>query len=367
MDLRLLGWNAHWRDLFAPYVSDSLSPGRVIAEHRGGYIVESERGARGAVLGGRLRHHAATRSALPAVGDFVAVRLAKEGSGDGPAVIDGVLQRRTAFIRRTAGTRSDDQVIAANVDVVFVMLGLDHDFNVRRVERYLAAVWDSGATPVVLLNKSDLCERLDPRTDDLRRAGMGVAVHPLSALHADGFDALWPYLREGTTVGVVGSSGVGKSTLLNRLLGREAQTTADVRAHDSRGRHTTTHRELFVLPEGGIVIDTPGMREFQLSASSDLSEHSNADGVETVFGEIEQLAERCRFTDCTHESEPGCAVREAVEQGRLTAERLASYEKLMKELRYEAARSDPSARGERKRVGRIGAKAARRMYRERRR
>jgi ribosome biogenesis GTPase len=282
-------------------------------------------------------------------------------------VIDAILPRRTAFVRRAAGTRSDDQVIAANVDFVFVMLGLDHDFNVRRVERYLAAVWDSGATPVVLLNKADLAEDLDTRVDDLRLAGTGVAVHAISALHANGLNVLRSYLREGITVGVVGSSGVGKSTLLNRLLGREAQTTADVRAHDSRGRHTTTHRELFVLSEGGIVIDTPGMREFQLSASGDGGEYSSGGGVETVFGEIERLAERCRFSDCTHEGEPGCAVREAVEQGQLAADRLASYEKLMKELRYEEARSDPSAQGERKRVGRIGAKAARRMYRERRR
>jgi ribosome biogenesis GTPase / thiamine phosphate phosphatase len=365
MDLRLLGWNAHWRDLFASYISDLLDPGRVVAEHRGAYIVETEQGARNAVIAGRLRHRAATRSALPTVGDFVGLRAVGDAS-DGPGVIDAVLPRRTAFTRRAAGTRSDDQVIAANVDVVFVMLGLDNDFNVRRVERYLAAVWDSGATPVVLLNKSDLCEDLDARMDDLRLGGTGVAVHALSALHADGLNALRPYLREGFTIGVVGSSGVGKSTLLNRLLGREAQSTAVVRAHNSRGRHTTTHRELFVLPEGGIVIDTPGMREFQLSTSSD-SGDSEAGGVETVFSEIERLAEGCRFSDCAHEGEPGCAVREAVEQGRLGTDRLASYEKLLKERRYEEARSDASAQSERKRVGRIGSKAARRMYRERRR
>lgn len=358
MDLRVLGWNARWRDLFAPYISDRLDPGRIIAEHRGAYVVETELGARAAVLGGRLRHQTKTRDELPAVGDFVAVRLSKEAGGDGPAVVDALLPRRTAFIRRGAGTRSDDQVIAANVDVVFVMLGLDHDFNVRRVERYLAAVWDSGATPVLLLNKSDVCEMLDDRAADVQRAGIGVAVHALSALNGDGLHALSQYLREGVTIGIVGSSGVGKSTLLNRLLGRDAQTTADVREHDSRGRHTTTHRQLFVLPEGGLVIDTPGMREFQLSSF---------DGVETVFADIDELAAQCRFGDCTHTGEPGCAVRDAIEQGRLDRDRRAAYEKLMKELRYEEARSDPSLSGERKRIGRISAKAIRRMYRERRR
>ena len=364
MDLRLLGWDARWRDLFESYRSDHLSPGRVVAEHRGAYAVEGTSGARSAALGGRLRHRATTRGDLPAVGDFVAVRQSGEAA-DGPALIDAVLPRRTAFMRRAAGTRSESQIIAANVDIVFVMLGLDHDFNVRRVERYLAAVWDSGATPVVLLNKSDLCHNVEERTDELQQAAIGIAIHALSALNADGLADVRPYLREGLTAGVVGSSGVGKSTLLNRLLGREAQPTAAVRTHDSRGRHTTTHRELFVLPEGGIVIDTPGMREFQLSAET--VHDGDRGGVDAVFADIEQLSEECRFSDCTHQGEPGCAVRKAVEQGHLEADRLESYEKLTKELRYEEARSDPSALGERKRLGRIGAKALRRMNRERRR
>jgi ribosome biogenesis GTPase len=349
--------------VFESSLSEHLTPGRVVAEHRGAYQIETTAGGCGAALGGRLRHEASTRSDLPAVGDFVAVRFSGPGS---PAVIDAVLPRRTAFVRRAAGSRSDDQVIAANVDVVFVVLGLDHDFNVRRAERYLAAVWDSGATPVVLLNKSDLCDGTDVRIQELKDAAIGVGVHAISALNADGFDTFQPYLREGVTVGVVGSSGVGKSTLINRLLGRDVQTTAEVREHDSRGRHTTTHRELFVLPRGGILVDTPGMREFQLSASMD-EERGRAGGIGTVFADIARLAAQCRFTDCAHGSEPGCAVRDAVAWGQLDPDRLASYEKLMKELRYEEARSDPSALGERKRLGRIGAKAIRQMKRERRR
>jgi len=358
MDLHVLGWNARWRDLFEPYLSKQLSPGRVVAEHRDAYRVETQTGERGASLAGRLRHSATRRSELPAVGDFVALRLSGHQAEDGAAVVEAVLPRRTAFVRRAAGRNSEDQVIAANVDTIFVVLGLDHDFNVRRAERYLAAVWESGATPVVLLNKSDLCETVAARLEDVRRIAIGVDVHAVSALNLDGLDAVRQYLAEGATIGVVGSSGVGKSTLLNQLLGRDVQPTAAVRVHDSHGRHTTTGRELFVLEHGGVVIDTPGMREFQLSASA------GGDGVESVFTDIEQLAAECRFGDCAHQGEPGCAVRQAVERGQLDADRLASYEKLLKELRYEEARSDPSALNERKRVGRIGAKALRRMYRE---
>jgi len=262
-----------------------------------------------------------------------------------------VLPRKTVLMRRAAGERPDDQIIAANIDVVFVMLGLDHDFNLRRLERYLAAVWESGATPVVLLNKSDLCEEIDTRLDEVRRAAIGVDVHVLSALTADGADALQPYLQEGVTIGFVGSSGVGKSTLLNRLLGRDAQATNDVRGHDSRGRHTTTHRELFALRGGGFVIDTPGMREFQLSSADA--------GVDSVFADIDALAAQCRFADCSHGTEPGCAVREAVAGGHLGADRLAAYDKLLRELRYQESREDPSAALERKRRDRLGARAIR--------
>ena len=350
MNLDLLGWNAHWRDLFEPYLQDNLTPGRVVAEHRGAYRIETGAGERAGVLGGRLRHHAARRLDLPAVGDFVAVRLP---DGDGAVAVDAVLPRRTALVRRAAGDRPDDQVIAANIDFVFVMMALDNDFNIRRVERYLAAVWESGASPVVLLNKTDLCDDVDGRVEELRGVAIGVDVHAISALTADDLAALQRYVRPGVTLGFVGSSGVGKSTLLNRLLGREAQTTAGVREHDSRGRHTTTHRELFVLPEGGLVIDTPGMREFQLSNAED--------GVDAVFADIEALAAGCRFSDCAHRQEPGCAVRAAIERGDLDAARLDAYEKLLKELRYEESRDDASIALERKRQGRIASKAIKQM------
>ena len=337
----------------------SLFSGRVIAVHRDAYRISTESGERAGVLAGRLRHETTRRSDLPAVGDYVSIRLPP---GEGPAVIEAVRPRKTALMRRAAGDRPDDQVIAANLDIVFVMVGLDHDFNVRRVERYLAAVWESGATPVVLLNKADVCPDVAGRLAELRRAAIGVDVHALSAATAEGVEAILPYLLEGRTAGVVGSSGVGKSTLLNRLLGHDAQVTSAVRDHDSRGRHTTTHRELFVLPGGGCIIDTPGMREFQLSSVSGAGD--GIDGVESVFADIEALAAQCRFEDCGHQQEPGCAVREAVAGGQIDAGRLASYEKLLKELRYEASRDDPAAARERKRLGRIGSKDIKRMYRD---
>jgi ribosome biogenesis GTPase len=356
MDLHVLGWNAHWRDLFLPFVSQSLVPGRVVVEHRDAYRIETESGERFGALAGRLRHRAERRSDLPAVGDFVAIRLPEDQAGDGPAMVEAVLPRRTTFVRRAAGARHDDQVIAANIDTIFVMTGLDHDFNVRRIERYLAAVWESGASPVVLLNKADLCTDVEQKIDDARAVAIGVDVHVVSALTADGVDALAGYWREGVTVGFVGSSGVGKSTLLNRLLGHDVQATAGVRAHDSRGRHTTTHRELFVLPQGGLVIDTPGMREFTLS---------DADGgLDAVFADIDGLAAHCRFADCAHLSEPGCAVVDAAGRGEISVDRLAAFRKLLKELRYEESRGDQTAAAERKRRGRIGAKAIRRMKRE---
>jgi len=315
---------------------------RIVAQHRDAYRISTPAGERNGVLAGRLRHETSRHSDLPAVGDFVGIRLSE---GDGPAVIDAVLPRRTVLMRRAAGERPDDQIIAANIDIVFVVLGLDHDFNVRRVERYLAAIWEGGATPVVLLNKSDLCDDVGTKLEELRGVAIGVDAHVLSALNAEGLEAIAAYLKDGVTVSFVGSSGVGKSTLLNRLLGRDAQATKDVREHDSRGRHTTTHRQLFVLPGGASVIDTPGMREFQLTDEA---------GLESVFADVEALAARCRFADCAHGDEPGCAVREQIDPHRL-----ASYHKLLRELRYEESRVDPAAAAERKRRDREGAKAVR--------
>ena len=331
MKLTLLGWNQTLSAAFETYAKAGLCPGRVIQQFNHIYTVATEVGEIRAQLSGRLRHSAALAD-LPVTGDWVGVRTS---TGDGIAQIHAVLPRFSRFSRRAAGRSMREQVLAANMDYVFLVTGLDNDFSPRRVERYLAAAWDSGAAPVVVLNKLDLCPDPAPRIRSIEAVALHVAIHPVSALCGDGIEELVRYCQPGRTVALLGSSGVGKSTLINRLLGDERQETQAVREHDGRGRHTTTRRELLFLPGRGMVIDTPGMRELQL--------WEDDEGVQTTFDEIETLARNCRFRDCLHSDEPGCAVREAVEQGVLLPERLTSLHKLQRELSWLDSREDPMA------------------------
>ncbi|HEX7312282.1 MAG TPA: ribosome small subunit-dependent GTPase A [Gaiellaceae bacterium] len=330
MHLESLGWDASFADEFRPFEHDGLAPARVAVEHRSEYVVYSQHGELRAELTGRLRHG----DEHPAVGDWVAVAPRPD---EGRATIHAVLPRRSAFVRKVAWAETKPQVVAANVDVAFVVAGLDLNYNVRRIERYLTLAWESGAQPVVLLTKADLCEDVESRVYEVESVAFGVPVHPVSAPHGDGVDTVRSYVPPGRTAALLGSSGVGKSTLVNALVGTELLAVREIR-EDGRGRHTTSHRQLVPLPEGGLVLDTPGMRELQLWDADS--------GIEAAFQDLESLAAECRFADCAHRREPGCAVRAALANGTLEMERFESWRKLQRELERLAMKQDARARSE---------------------
>jgi ribosome biogenesis GTPase / thiamine phosphate phosphatase len=350
MQLALLGWDETISSNFAPYSCIGLAAGRVTLQHNHIFTVVTEAGEVTSQVSGHLRHESSADE-LPAVGDWVALRLSQ---GDGSALIQAVLPRRSKFSRKAAGRAIREQVVAANIDTVFLVVGMDNDFSLRRVERYLAAAWESGAEPVVVLNKLDLCSDSAGRVAAIQAVAPGVPVHAISALCGENLETVAGYCAARRTVALLGSSGAGKSTLINTLLGRELQTTSAVRQRDGRGRHTTTQRELIFLPGGGMMIDTPGMRELQLWEADE--------GVQVTFDEIETLAQGCRFRDCRHQNEPGCAVRAAVEAGKLTPNRLASMHKLQKEVGWFDRRHDQLAAIEEKRRWKTIHKSAKQFY-----
>ncbi|UCG60429.1 MAG: ribosome small subunit-dependent GTPase A [Candidatus Zixiibacteriota bacterium] len=332
-----LGWNQYFKEHFAPYREQGMIPGRIEREHKNLYSVAFDQGQINAEVSGRFRNAAQSRADFPAVGDWVAM---KTSPGDGNAIIHAILPRISCFSRKAilsggmpdTGGKTDEQVLAANIDTVFLVSGLDGDFNLRRIERYVITAYNSGATAVIVLNKADLCDDIDERIQAVESVAVGVPVLTLSAATGDGLDGVGQYVTVGKTIAFMGSSGVGKSTIINALLGEERLATNTVREYDSKGRHTTSHRELIVLPEGGIVIDTPGMRELQL--------WGDENGLGHVFDDIETLARQCRFDDCSHTNEPGCAVLAAIDGGQLDRGRFANYLKLQKEIRHMQRRKN---------------------------
>ena len=300
-----------------------LTVSRILSQEKGIYRLVSSQGEKLGEISGRFHYDVQEKSEYPAVGDFVMAFWNKSG---GNAVIHHVLPRKSCFIRKAAGEKNEEQVVAANIDTVFLCMSLNNDFNLRRLERYVSIAWNSGAMPVVVLTKADLCGDLDQKLFEVSSVAAGVDVLVTSTIDPNGYEQIYPYLTEGKTIAFIGSSGVGKSTLINCLLGERYLDTNGLR-NDDKGRHTTTHRELILLPSGGMVIDTPGMRE--------LGMWDAGDGIDQTFADIEELAQRCRFRDCTHfGNEPGCAVQEAVESGELSIDRLRFYQKLMNENRY---------------------------------
>jgi ribosome biogenesis GTPase len=353
--LTSLGWDAAWAEAFLPHAADGLIPARVAIEFNYIYRIYAETGELQAQQAGRMRHLAEGREHLSAVGDWVAVRPTP---GESSATIEAVLPRRSKFSRKVAGERTEEQIVAANIDTVFLVMGLDGDYNPRRLERYLTLADESGARPVVILNKADIAPHVSEEIDEIRRTAVGIPVHAISARTGAGVDGVEGYLGPGRTGALLGSSGAGKSTLVNALLGEEVFETREVRAHDSRGRHTTRHRQLILLPgRRGLLIDTPGMRELQLWTQTDT--------VRETFDDLEVLAAACHFTDCRHREEPRCAVKQAVAERRLAPERLESYLKLQDEIESLETRKTVRAQIDEKRKTKTISQSLKKLYRDR--
>jgi len=331
MNIESLGWNKFFDESFSELNVRDFIPARVSQEHRNLYRILCDQGEVLAEISGKYRYQAIDKADFPTVGDWVAVEFA----GDDKAIIHNLILRRNKFSRKVPGTNTIEQVLVANIDKLFIVCGLDGDFNPRRIERYLTIAWDNEMKPVVVLNKTDLCQDPESSIAEAEAVAFGIPVIPVSAKIGDGIDLLREHIGQNETISLLGSSGVGKSSIINALLGKEQLKIGDVREFDKKGKHTTTHREMILLPEGGIIIDTPGMRELQL--------WGDEDGLEQTFEDIEELATSCRFNDCGHNGEPGCAIENAIADGSLDPKRFRSYQKLQKELRHLERRQDQKA------------------------
>jgi len=337
MLLEDIGWNDYFKALFELSKIENSFPARIACEQKNLYTIFCEAGELLGEVSGKFKHDAGSRADFPAVGDWVVVT---PRPNDNRATIHSLLPRKTVFSRKAilgGGPayglgRTEEQILTANIDSVFLVSGLDGDFNLRRIERYLSVAWDSGAVPIIVLNKSDLSENIEIQIEQVEGIALGVLIYPVSAKNNQGMESLIEHIGKGKTVTFLGSSGVGKSSIINCLLGNDQLVIGELRKSDGRGRHTTTYREMLLLPNGGIVIDTPGMREIQVWTDSD--------GMERTFSDIEELANRCRFRDCNHATEPGCAIMKALDDGTLDKKRYNNYLRLQKEVRHLKLRQD---------------------------
>ncbi|MFJ7941150.1 ribosome small subunit-dependent GTPase A [Peribacillus sp. NPDC096622] len=323
MNLELLGWKSNLNEEFKEYRDKGYSIGRISLEYKNIYRVITENGELLGEVSGKYIHNTTERSQFPAVGDWVII---SERLDEKKATIHKILPRFSKFSRKSAGEVTEEQIVATNIDTVFLVMGLNNDFNLRRIERYLITAWDSGANPVIVLSKCDLCKDVATKITEVEAVALGVSVHAISATNNIGMDSLNQYLSKGQTVALLGSSGAGKSTICNKLLGHNKQQVKEVREGDDKGKHTTTHRELIQIPNGGILIDTPGMRELQLWEVDNSMSQS--------FSDIEEMSKKCLFKNCKHENEPSCKVKLAIEEGFLDKDRYNNYIKFQKELAY---------------------------------